>query len=187
MQHQGTKTIETHRLILRRFKPEDAQAVYQNWASDPEVTRYLTWPAHADAQVSARVLEEWVRSYEKSDFYQWAIVLKEGGPDPIGSIAVVHQNEAVAMAHVGYCIGRAWWRRGVMSEALQAVMDFLFDAVGVNRVESRHDPRNENSGKVMLKCGMRYEGTMRQADRNNQGVCDVSYYALLASDRKRDA
>ena len=71
----------------------------------------------------------------------------------------------------------------VTSEALKMVMDYLFDVVNVNRIESRHDPRNPNSGKVMQKCGMKYEGTLRSADKNNQGICDISYYALLKSER----
>ena len=62
-------------------------------------------------------------------------------------------------------------------------MDYLFDVVNVNRIESRHDMRNPNSGKVMQKCGMKYEGTLRSAERNNQGVCDVCYYGLLKSER----
>ena len=87
------------------------------------------------------------------------------------------------MVHIGYCLGRAWWRRGIMSEALKAVTDYMFDTVEVNRVEARHDPRNPNSGKVMQECGMKYEGTLRSADRNNQGICDACYYALLRSER----
>lgn len=80
-------------------------------------------------------------------------------------------------------IGKKWWHKGIASEALKAVMDYLFDAADMNRIESRHDPRNVNSGKVMLKCGMKYEGTLRSADWNNQGICDASYYALLKSER----
>ena len=70
-----------------------------------------------------------------------------------------------------------------MTEALQAVMDFLFEEVGVNRIESRHDPRNPGSGKVMDKCGMQYEGLLRQSDWNNQGICDAVWYGLLRSER----
>ena len=66
---------------------------------------------------------------------------------------------------------------------MKAVMDYMFDEVGVNRVESRHDPRNPNSGAVMRKCGMRFEGTLRQSDWNNQGICDASWYGLLAEER----
>lgn len=71
-----------------------------------------------------------------------------------------------------------------MSEALKVVMDFLFDEVGVNRIEARFDPRNPHSGAVMKKCGMKYEGTLRSVDKNNQCICDASYYALLRGERK---
>ena len=183
MEHKGTCTIETKRLVLRRFVPEDAQAMYDNWASDPEVTKYLTWPAHQSVEVSRWVLGDWCAQYDKPDYYQWAIVPKELG-QPIGSIAVVHHDDRTAMAHVGYAMGRKWWHQGIMTEAMQAVMDYLFDEVGMRRIESRHDPRNPHSGGVMKKCGMKYEGTHRQADWNNQGICDACYYALLAEERK---
>ena len=98
MKHRGTTVIETARLLLRRFSMEDAQAMYANWASDSEVTRYLTWPTHPSAEVSAMVLADWVKAYEQEDCYQWAIVLKSLD-EPIGSIAVVRQDERTAMAH----------------------------------------------------------------------------------------
>lgn len=182
MRHCGTQTIETDRLILRRFSTDDAEAMYRNWASDPEVTKYLTWPAHASAGVSRAVLEVWTLSYEQENYYQWAIVLKAHGSDPVGSIGAVGMNDDFSMVHIGYCLGKAWWHQGIMSEALKAVMDFFFREVGANRIESRHDPRNPHSGMVMKKCGMKYEGTLRQADRNNQGICDACWYALLKSD-----
>ena len=143
MKHCGTQIIETERLLLRRFSKDDAEAMYRNWASDPEVTKYLTWPAHISVNVSRAVLEDWAASYSQENYY--------------------HQ--------------------GIMSEALKAVMDYFFDKVGANRIETRHDPRNPHSGMVMKKCGMKYEGTMRESDRNNQGICDACWYALLRSER----
>ena len=183
MKHCGTRTIETERLVLRRFSVDDAQAMYQNWASDPEVTRYLTWRTYAGVEDGEAVLRDWVSSYAKEDFYQWAIVLKSHGSDPIGSISAVHVDDAIDAAEIGYCIGKAWWRQGITSEALSAVMDFFFDEVGANRVAARHDPNNPRSGRVMQMCGMKYEGTLRSADRNNQGICDMCCYALLKSER----
>ena len=183
MDNRGTQLLETDRLLLRRFTLDDAEAMYQNWASDTEVTKYLMWPAHKSVSMSQDVLKEWVSSYEQPTTYQWAITIKSESPEPIGCIGVVHQNEAIAMAHIGYCIGRKWWHQGFTSEALKAVMEFLFDTVGINRIESRHDPHNPNSGQVMKKCGMLYEGTMRAADWNNQGICDACYYALLKTNR----
>ena len=183
MRHCGTQTIETDRIVLRRFTKDDAEAMYRNWASDSEVTKYLTWPVHSSVEDSKAVLDVWTSSYLQKNYYQWAIVLKEHGNDPIGGIGAVNLNDDIAMVHIGYCLGKTWWHQGIMSEALKAVMDYFFDIVGANRVESRHDPRNPHSGMVMKKCGMKYEGTMRESDRNNQGLCDASWYALLKSER----
>lgn len=183
MKNCGTQRIETDRLILRRYVIEDADAMYKNWASDSEVTKFLTWQPHSSVEVSRGIIENWLKEYSDEKYYQWAIVLKDNGNEPIGDISVVHMKEDISMVHIGYCLGRAWWRRGIMSEALKAVTDFMFDTVEVNRVESRQDPMNPNSGKVMQKCGMKYEGTLRSADRNNQGICDACYYALLRSER----
>lgn len=184
MKHLGTEYLETQGLVLRRFTLEDAEAMFKNWASDPEVTKYLTWPAHKDVEATRLILKEWVNRYSRADNYQWAIALKESPSEPIGSISVVYQNDSVALTQIGYCIGRRWWHKGITSEALKRVMDYLFDEVGMNRIEATHDPLNANSGAVMEKCGMRYEGTMRQAGRNNRGICDLCYYAALAADRR---
>ena len=184
MEHKGTKRLETPRLILRRFAVEDAPAMYKNWASDPDVTKFMTWPPHADTSVTESILRDWVSKYDDPAYYQWAIVFKPfSTQEPIGSIAAVRVVDALRMAHIGYCIGKAWWHQGVMSEALQCVIDFLFDEVGMNRIEALHDPRNPHSGGVMKKCGRLYEGRRRQGDRNNQGICDADCYAILACDR----
>ncbi len=76
MNHCGTYTIETKRLLLREFMVEDAEAMFQNWASDKEVTKFLTWPAYTSLDTAIHILNEWTASYEKPDFYQWAIVPK---------------------------------------------------------------------------------------------------------------
>lgn len=184
MNHKGTTYIETDRLLLRPFTMADADAMYRNWASDSEVTKYLSWPTHESEEVTKMVLSDWVSHYGEENYYQWAIVPKDLG-QPIGSIAVVQLHERIGKAEVGYCMGKAWWHQGIMTEALSAVIRFLFEEVGLNRVEACHDPSNPHSGDVMRKCGMTYEGTQRQASFNNQGLCDVSWYGILADDRKK--
>ncbi|MBR5835112.1 MAG: GNAT family N-acetyltransferase, partial [Bacteroidales bacterium] len=182
--HKGTQTIETSRLTLRRAVCEDAEPMFRNWASDPEVTKYLTWPTYEKVETAHQILDLWASEYEKPNYYQWMIVLKELG-EPIGSISVVRQNDRVEEAEIGYCIGSHWWHRGIVPEALTAVIMYLFEEVGMNRVAARHDPNNPNSGRVMRKCGMKYEGTHRACDRNNQGICDAAQYAILRSEWKR--
>ena len=181
LNHKGTQTIETSRLILRQARIEDAEIMFHNWANDAEVTKYLTWPPHGNIEVTKKVLESWVQSYEKDDYYQWMIVLKETN-EPIGSIMSNTMGRAQS-AHIGYCIGKSWWHKGYMSEALKAVMDYLFDEVGYHRIESLHDPNNPHSGGVMRKCGMVYEGTTRASDKNNQGICDAAHYGILRRER----
>lgn len=181
MQHQGTKTIETARLILRRFSEDDARACFENWAGDEKVTEFLRWPTHPSVETTKRVLEDWIAEYEKLDFYQWAIVPKALG-EPIGTISVVDLDERIGKVHIGYCIGSRWWRQGYTSEALLALVSFFFEQVHVQRIESQHDPENPGSGAVMKKCSLRYESTLRGADWSNRGIVDACVYGLLASD-----
>ena len=181
MNKAGTQRIETDRLILRRFVADDASEMYQNWASDPEVTRFLTWPTHTGVDVSRSVVNNWISRYDDGAFFNWAIVWKENG-SVIGNISVVHLNEDIGEAEIGYCMSRDLWGRGIMPEALIAVERYLFETVGVDRISARHDTNNPKSGRVMEKAGMKQEGSMRRAGKNNQGICDVILYAILRND-----
>lgn len=181
MEHKGTVYLETQRLVLRAFKKEDIPLVYKNWTSDNAVTEFLRWPTHSNIAITEQVVCDWIKEYKNNNFYQWGIILKEIN-EPIGAISVVDMNEKTNMVHIGYCIGSRWWHEGYTSEAFSKIISFLFDEVKVNRIESQHDPNNSNSGKVMQKCGLTYEGTYRQADWSNRGIVDAVMYALLKKD-----
>ncbi len=185
MKHLGTRQIETKRLVLRRFTIEDAEAMYRNWAGDPEVTKFLMWAPHGSVEDTRLILETWIAGYGKADRYEWCIALKDGN-EPIGSIGVVNCNEKTKAMEIGYCIGREYWHKGIVSEALAAVMQYLLTQVGAERIESRHDPRNPHSGAVMRKCGMKYEGTRIRADWNNSGVCDCALYGYVKTIEEKD-
>ena len=167
MNHLGTKRLETERLVLRPFVPEDADSMFRNWASDPEVTKYLTWPAHESVSFTRTVIERWIRSYGDPSYYHWTIQLKSLS-EPIGSISGVKIDEEKESVEVGYCIGRRWWGQGLVAEAVQALMTFFFEEVGFDRVEACHHPDNPNSGRVMQKCGMTYKGTWFQEDKGRE-------------------
>lgn len=185
MKHLGTKRLETERLILRPFRSEDAQPMFRNWASDPGVTKYLTWPAHSDVGVSQWVINDWISHYGEETYYQWAIVPKNL-KEPIGSIAVVSRNDQAQWVEIGYCIGRNWWRNGYMTEALETVIRFFFEEVEVYRIQAAHDVCNPNSGAVMVKCGMTREGILRRGAWNNQGICDIAMYSILREEFHAD-
>ena len=183
MNNKGTVLIETDRLILRRFKQQDAKDIYENWANDDEVTKYLTWPTHQSVDVSQKVLDSWIADYKKDDFYQWVIELKDKN-EGIGSISVVNTKKEIYGVEIGYCIGRKFWGQGITSEAFKAVIKFLFEEVDCNRIAARHDVNNPSSGKVMQKCGLELEGIHKEADRNNTGICDMAVYGLIKGDYK---
>ncbi len=185
MKHKGTQTLETERLILRQFTENDAEAAFRNWESDDKVTKFLRWQTYDDIREVKKVLRIWIENYKNNNFYQWAIMPKDLG-EPIGTISAVGMDEKTNKIHIGYCIGSKWWHMGYTSEALARIIPFFFEEVGANRIESQHDPNNPNSGKVMQKCGMQYEGTLRQADYNNQGIVDACMYAILAEDYFRN-
>ena len=181
MKHKGTVKLETERLILRRYVQEDAEAMFRNWVNDPDVTRFLTWQPHGSIDVTRKILSSDISKYESLSHYQWAVVPKPLD-EPIGGINVVRIDESCNSFEVAYRIGKVWWNQGFASEALTSVIKFLFEQVGANRIAAAHDTRNPNSGAVMHKCGMSYEGTLRQSGYNNQGLYDAAHFAILASD-----
>ena len=183
MNKVGTETIETSRLILRRFRIEDADDMYNNWASDPKVTEFLTWPTHSSVDITKSLLTDWVSHYEEGDYFNWALEYKETGA-VIGNISVVHLREDISAAEIGYCMGRAYWGKEIMPEALKAVIDYLFDKAEMNRICACHDVNNPKSGRVMDKAGMIREGTLRAASKNNTGICDVTYHSIIRRDRE---
>ena len=185
MNHKGTILLETDRLILRRFVMEDAEAMYRNWASEDEVTKFLTWPTHSDVEATKFVLGNWIADYSKDNFYNWVIELKETG-EVIGNISVVDVRENTACALLGYCMGTKWWGQGIMPEAGREVIRYLFEEVGFSRIAATHDKNNPKSGRVMQKIGMTYEGTLRKAGFCNQGVIDEVWYSILKDEYQNE-
>lgn len=102
---------------------------------------------------------------------------KENG-EAIGSFGVVAMDEDISEVEIGYCIGEDYWNRGITSEAFGEVIEFLFTKVECNRITARHDVCNPNSGKVMKKAGLLYEGTLAEAGKNNTGICDMAVYGI---------
>lgn len=182
LKSSGTRTIETDRLILRQVQPGDYEYAYKNWCSDPEVTKFLQWSTHQDEDETEGIFDGWMERYDEGNYYNWLIELKELG-EPIGNISVVQQDDRARRAHIGYCLGRAWWHEGIMTEALGAVISYLFHE-GYLRIESRHNVKNPHSGDVMRKCGMQYECTLRGYDWDNSGIGDAAFYSILKEDYK---
>lgn len=174
--HIGTNSIETIRLILRRFKLEDAIDMYENWAGDMYTLKYLPWGPHSDVNVTNRRILRMVENYKQANVYNWAIYLK-ADKQVIGSISVELSNDKDKSCELGYCIGKDFWGREIVAEALRAVMHYLFYEVGYRKVFAKHDVLNRASGRVMQKAGMQYEKTIQNVGRRRDGsVYDLDMY-----------
>ena len=180
MNHMGTVKLITEKSILRQFEKNDAEAMFQNLFGDAEVMRFLPWGTHMSISETEIHLTDCITHYVDQDYYAWAIVPKELKV-PIGFIDTV-VDITISAIKVDYGIGKSWWHKDYTSDALITLIRFAFEVIKVNRVYATHDPRNPNSGKVMEKCGMKYEGTLRQTRYRKGEYSDRAMYAILAGD-----
>ena len=143
--------VETERLILRNLVVEDAEAVFV-WASDPVVNEFMIYPLHKNIEVT----REWLKSKDINDpdDYDIGIVLKETG-ELIGSGGFTYSAERDAWV-VGYNIRKEYWGRGLVPEAMQALLELIRSEREVKAIEGEFAKANKKSGRVMEKLGMSY-------------------------------
>ena len=178
MEHKGTQTIETERLILRRFELSDAQNMFDNYTSKANVTEYLSWSAHKSIEETKSYLLDCVLpEYDKINTYRWAIVWKENN-EVIGGIDVRISDESCRRAELGWVIGDDYWGNGIMPEAAKSVINYLF-TVGYERIQAIHHIANIKSGRVMQKIGMQFEGILKKFYTDNENnLVDYCIYAI---------
>ena len=153
MNHTGSKILHTKRLTLRPFKETDAEEMFTRWASDPDVTRYVTWTPHENAEMTRTLLRIWEEEAKDPRTYHWAIELNNR---LVGDIVLLAVDDWSESATVGYCMAK---------EAFAEVLRYAFEEVGFMRIAGEHAVENPASGRVMEKCGLKYEGTCRSRCR----------------------
>ena len=177
--HKGTVILTTPRLILRRFKTDDAQAMYDNWASDEKVPKFLAWDIHKSVEETRELLTKWVAEYENPEYYHWVIDYKDENTI-VGAINLHAVSNKSWRAEMGYNIGSKWWNKSLMTEAVHAVLEFAFNEIGMNKICASHDTENAGSGKVMQKNGMVREGHFHKHSRRKDGTWgDTDFYGIL--------
>ena len=151
MNFKKDKLITEH-LILRKLKLEDAEPMFLNWDSDPEVAKYTFWVAHNSVEETKKLVNKWLEDENESKTIRFVITVK-GSDEPIGAIDIVcyHNN----LPEVGYALSRKCWSKGYMSEVCKAFVDYLFE-LGYAKILIRSDVRNIGSRKVIEKCGFKF-------------------------------
>ena len=152
MKNIGTVIIETDRLLLRRFEIQDSDAVFENWASSENATKYLTWEPHKNICETRRLIRGWVDAYKDKKFYEWAVVLKDTN-ELIGSIDATPAF-LTRTFEIGYCFGEKWLNCGYATEAVKSIMNFLFNRLSCKRIRAKCSVDNKASQRVLTKVGM---------------------------------
>ena len=154
MKYLGSKTLETERLTLRKIKIEDAKTAFKNWCNSDEVDKYVLWKKHESVEETIRIYEKWLEDYKDDKTFRWGVELKNNH-DLIGTIDISKRFITYGTCEIGYCYSDKYWSNGYATEALKAVIKFLFEECDAEIIIGEYMENNPASGKVMEKSGMR--------------------------------
>ena len=169
--------LETRRLVLRHLRPSDLNDVYE-YASDPEVSRYTLWDTHLSLDESRLFLEFIIDQHRRGEGMVWAVTLRETGK-MIGTCGFGTLKPRDSRAELGFALSRRYWNQGITTEAVAAVLRFVFTEMKLNRLEARCDIDNVASARVLEKSGMKFEGILRQHACIKEQFRDLRLYSIL--------
>jgi [ribosomal protein S5]-alanine N-acetyltransferase len=172
-------TLTTPRLVLRALEEADAPQLFKH-ASNPNMTPYVTWDVHRTIDDS----RQFITSYAAENYLQAipdpiAVCLRDDPTQLVGMTGCRWWAKPHQVMDMGYWVAEPYWNRGYATEAGIALLDWVFAAFTVNRIQAHHIVENKSSGRVMEKIGMKHEGTFRSAIYRRDQYWDVHFYAVL--------
>ena len=179
--HSGTQTIETDRLILRRFLYTDDDSMLKYWIADEKIQSLYSEPVYETKEAVKELLDKYIGSYEREDYYRWAIIEKTTG-ECIGQIAYFLVDNKNHFAEIEYCIGSDFQCKGFATEATKAVIKFGFEKMNLHKVQICTKTINAPSKRVIEKCGFNYEGTLRDYFYIDGQYVGRLYFSILRSE-----
>jgi ribosomal-protein-alanine N-acetyltransferase len=172
--------LETARLCLRRLTYDDAEDMFA-YASDPEVTKHLMWLPSKSVEESLEFIMSAIERYRKRQPAPWGMELKTEGKI-IGTCDYIHWWPVHKRAEIGYAMSRLYWGMGLMTEAVQEIIDYGFKVKDLNRIQAMCEIPNIGSARVMEKAGMSYEGILREYMIQHGEFRDMKLYAITRKD-----
>ena len=169
------RELQTARLRLRRLSFDDVYDYYERLGSDGEVSKYLLFEPHQDIGETLALIEEALVRYEEENFYRWGIENEDG---LIGVIELLRFDEENDSCSFAYMLAQSFWGQGYGTEALTALLDFLFEKMDIQRVEADHMAANPASGAVMRKVGMVCTGILPGKYEKDGVSHDAVCYAI---------
>ena len=171
-------TLKTDRLILRKIECRDLSDVYE-YTSDPLVPQYLMWYPHKTREYTKSYLQYIKKLYKKGKFYDWGIEFEGKLIGTVGFSSISVKNNS---AEIGYVLNSKFWNKGIATEAVNEILKFAFSILDIQRVEAIFLPENEKSRKVLIKCGMKFEGVRRSALLVKGEYRDVEMFSIIKAD-----
>ena len=181
LNHIGTQTIETDRLILRQFKYSDDDAMLKYWIADEKIQSMYSEPVYTTKEEVKELLDKYISSYAKDDYYRWAIISKDNN-ECIGQIAFFLVDSKNHFAEIEYCIGSDFQCKGLATEATKAIIKYGFEKIKFHKIQICHKSINIPSKRVIEKCGFHFEGVFRDFFYMNGEYVDRLYYSILESE-----
>jgi len=170
-------------MVLRKATLKDVPDIF-TYASDPIVTHYLRWGPHPSLGSTQAYVEEVLQEYSQGQDGPWFIEHKDCHV-VIGHIHLMEIEAQHQKAQVGFVLSRSFWNQGLMTEALEKVLEYSFFCLGLNRIEGWCITKNQAGLRVMKKNGMRKEGELREFNFQKERFWDFCVYAILRCEFER--
>ncbi|NGP45885.1 GNAT family N-acetyltransferase [Bacillaceae bacterium SIJ1] len=177
---QLKKVINTERLTLVPISQAHADVLFTYW-SDDEVTRYMNIVPMKKIDEARQMIEMLDQYADQGNAVRYALVLGDG--QVVGSVGLNAIDTLNDGAEIGYDVGKPYWRQGYGKEALNALINFAFDTLQVNRLEAKVIPDNMPSLALLEKLGFEKEGCLREKEKTETGYSDLYLYSLLRKDQ----
>ncbi|MGG0655398.1 GNAT family N-acetyltransferase [Rummeliibacillus pycnus] len=174
------KELNTQRLHLRRMEVSDSHSLFKIW-SDPDVTKFMnisSFTREEQAKGMIELLEELAQASEAIRFS----MIEQKSNEIIGTCGFNSLDFENAKAEIGYDIAKAYWGMGYAPEGINALLNYAFETLKLNRIEAKVEPANVNSIKVLQKLNFTFEGTLRQYEKSKGNFIDINMYSLLKID-----
>jgi len=172
--------LSTERLVLRETAERDLHSIFE-MESDPIAMRYWSKLPLRELDEARETLEQAMRGFPERAWLRWSITRREDDA-MLGHVSLFSFSEQNRRAEIGYGLLRRYWGQGFMHEALSAVIDYAFSALGLRRLEADVDPRNEASLRALERLGFHREGLLRERWQVGEEISDSVLLGLLAAE-----
>lgn len=177
--------LESDELILKKVEPQDSNDLFDILTNE-NLFKYRPGNPLKSLDAVKNVIGHYERDFNKHKTIFLGIFYKKANTRLVGIAEIFEFDDKASRVEVGYTVNEDYWGKGIATNATKILVDFLFNAVGVNSIQATTMPVNTKSKNVLERCGFLHEGTLRQIKYwTGIGIIDLEMYSILKSDYER--